>query len=462
MFKINRTLLAYGLCVIITCLSSCLKEYSLPKAQDDLIEDAKKWYAAVPHTTGEPNWDQAKILKDSSNTLTITVSYPFKNGLNNGSKSIRKIVISKTQTGFKGHLLVIIAEPMYSKYHYAFRPSNFTGLSGRYDLNMNFQYGNYYVKGKRKYSASFRTFQNEKAYKESAQATRDCVYLQDTYVDADGVFTVYGYSVCREDGSGDGGGTLPPPWDGGIGGGGGTPGGGPGPGGIDDEEPWDEDPNNSADPEPSKVTTLVCDLDNPCLQQAFDLALDGKLTNLIKTVVVGMFGGNNSNIDVIYREKHSSAFLPGVLGEYDNTESHLRFTDQLHSSGPLVGEIFINLNVDELPKKPKEVIVTTILHESLHAYLRQEGILFDNSWVNQHEMMAAQYADKIADALQEIFPNLSRTDSEALGWLGLQSTIQWSSNMIKDLNNKDQKFRDFIAPVLDYQEGRKGTPSGCQ
>ncbi|NSL88828.1 hypothetical protein ECE50_018440 [Chitinophaga sp. Mgbs1] len=460
-FKLSRRPISPLILLLIVSILSCSKEKESRQDSDQkLISDAQKWYSAHTFATGSLNWNDARVIVDNNSQKKVIVPYPFINGLNKGSRSIRRIIFNQKGNDFQGSLLVIIAAPAYSKTHASFNPNDFTGLSEKFDLNMKFQSGGYYEQGVRKYQADFKSFTSQLAYEQKTKTERECVYMYDSYVDRDGVFTVYGYTVCIEEGWSTGGGiNTQPPWDGSTESGGGTGGGGWG--GPGWEEHWDpEDPRKPKPLPPPSVQTIKSELTNPCLNEIFTATQNAKLTNLIKTTISSVFGGKNSNIDLIFREKHQGDFLDGVLGEYDKVESHVRPAS--NNNPELVGEMFINLNVDALPSRPKEVIATVILHESLHAYLAQEGIKFELSWVNQHETMAVKYVEKIGAALREIFPNISQTDSEALGWMGLQETMSWSANTFADLKNRDNKFYNKVYPILEYQDGKRGTPSGCQ
>ncbi len=102
-------------------------------------------------------------------------------------------------------------------------------------------------------------------------------------------------------------------------------------------------------------------------------------------------------------------FGEGVYGQYDQIDSHVREAKE-NGQTIYVGEIFIDLNIDILPSRPKEFITAVILHESLYAYLTQQGIALDSLYINQHETIASAYTDKIATALKEIYPQcLQRT-----------------------------------------------------
>ncbi|QJB35915.1 hypothetical protein HF329_33240 [Chitinophaga oryzae] len=78
------------------------------------------------------------------------------------------------------------------------------------------------------------------------------------------------------------------------------------------------------------------------------------------------------------------------MGEYDVVDSHTGSCIDGSSGG---GVLYINMNADLLPKASKEFIVTTLLHESLHAIMRVQGMSFSNPLVNQHEKMASAYTE---------------------------------------------------------------------
>lgn len=111
-----------------------------------------------------------------------------------------------------------------------------------------------------------------------------------------------------------------------------------------------------------------------------------------------------------------------------------------------------------MPGKPKEFIATAIYHEIIH------GVLAINQVhnVSQHETMAESYRQKIAEGLKALFPAMNDEDANALGWLGLVKTYQFSSLKMKDLQNYTGIVFDIQQIVLAYQTGQKGTPSGCK
>lgn len=256
----HRWLLSNLILLLLLLVVSCSKNNKdvLSSPKDQLLTDAKNWYGATPKATGELNWDKAQVLTDTS----ISIPAPFKYKLSKGGRSIRKVVITRTKSGFKGYLLVIITTSEYGKQNNMFRARDFSGVAGRYDLNMHFQYGYYYEQGIPKYKADFESFPSKEAYNKTPQSELECKFLQETYIDSDGVFTVYGYSICTDRSSG--GDVTPPPspWEGGIGGGsgggGGTGSGGGGRGNLEEHEELDP-PARDPQPLPDANTKNPCD-----------------------------------------------------------------------------------------------------------------------------------------------------------------------------------------------------------
>ncbi|MBC9908954.1 hypothetical protein [Chitinophaga varians] len=255
----HRWLLSNLILLFFLLMVSCSKNNKevLSSPKDQLLTDAQNWYGATSKATGELNWDKAQVLTDTS----ISIPAPFKYKLSKGGRSIRKVVITRTKSGFKGYLLVIITTSEYGKQNNMFRAWDFSGVAGRYDLNMHFQYGYYYEQGVPKYKADFESFPSKDSYDKTPQSELECKFLQETYIDSDGVFTVYGYSVCTDRSTG--GDVTPPPspWEGGIGGGsgggGGTGSGGGGRGNLEEHEELDPP---ARDPQPLPAATNK----NPC------------------------------------------------------------------------------------------------------------------------------------------------------------------------------------------------------
>lgn len=123
---------------------------------------------------------------------------------------------------------------------------------------------------------------------------------------------------------------------------------------------------------------------------------------------------------------------------------------------------FIKLNPWVLKNATKEYILTTLLHESIHAYIdywkyklnagiidtsefknrfpifyEYNRILSDNE-IAQHNEMANNYINTMKEAINCYNLNSSDVGAEALAWGGLQHTTSWKlrsdTNAIKEIN----------------------------
>ncbi|MET3877050.1 hypothetical protein [Chitinophaga sp. OAE865] len=171
---------------------------------------------------------------------------------------------------------------------------------------------------------------------------------------------------------------------------------------------------------------------------------------------VNSLGSNGGNYDFIFREKPVGSFVNAdVLGEFDPVDSKLGGDT---ANPRKYGVIYINLNQDSLPGKSKEVIATAIYHEIIHGVFAINNVPI----ILQHETMAESYRQKIAEGLKALFPAMSDEDANALGWIGLVKTYQFSSLRTKDFQNKTGTALDILKIAVAYQTGQKGTPSGCK
>lgn len=203
------------------------------------------------------------------------------------------------------------------------------------------------------------------------------------------------------------------------------------------------------------VTDIKNNLSNPCLQAMLNAALSNQLKSWVAKTVNSL-GGNGGNYDFVFREKPVGSFAnANVLGEFDRNDSHLGGNE---ANKTKYGVIYINLNQDSLPRKPKEFIASAIYHEIIHGVLAINKVNFDY----QHETMAESYRQKIAEGLKALFPAISDEDANALGWVGLVKTYQFSSLGMKDFQNNTGIASNIVKIALAYQTGQKGTPSGCK
>lgn len=211
-------------------------------------------------------------------------------------------------------------------------------------------------------------------------------------------------------------------------------------------------------PEPSLANQNIIDslVGYPCAQSILGLLPSINLE--IKKVLDSTFGIDQT-VNIKFKPDTS------LIGTLVNGET-LRYT---MTNGVFTSTI--GLNPWMLTHSTKEYIFTTMLHESLHAYmdynwhLFQTGVLdtaefkqkFRIFWdyrstggVNstefaQHEHMTMAYLDKIMRALYSYNPGLSYSTAKNLAWEGLKETSLWFTTYPGDttlINNFNSMARD--------------------
>ncbi len=148
------------------------------------------------------------------------------------------------------------------------------------------------------------------------------------------------------------------------------------------------------------VKDIKNNLSNPCLQAMLNAAISKQLKSWVAKTVNSL-GGNGGNF---------------------------------------------NLDQDSLPGKSKEVIATAIYHEIIHGVFAINNVPI----ILQHETMAESYRQKIAEGLKALFPAMSDGDANALGWIGLVKTYQFSSLQMKDFQNYTGTALDILKIAVAY------------
>lgn len=111
-------------------------------------------------------------------------------------------------------------------------------------------------------------------------------------------------------------------------------------------------------------------------------------------------------------------------------------------------------------------VISTIIHEIIHARILavRQSELAENLKENypgiydyyqrygpgkaQHELMAVHYRPLIKEIIQEVSPELSEEDCEALSWAGLYSTSAWENlgrELQGDHKNRISKYKKAIS-----------------
>lgn len=188
----------------------------------------------------EPNWDKASnITVKKRNWWTVALpGQPAYKGLKQG---YRKLVFTKDSTeAIQARILEIIPDAAYLHIHHGADTKTFTGLIFVYNQYYQLQKGMVYKNGKQvgrikpktttaNSTTNPQTNSNPKLQTDMVAISESCDWIDDNYIDGEGVVTIYAYQVCDyeiyDDGmDGGGGGGGAPSGDplGGGGGGGGS------------------------------------------------------------------------------------------------------------------------------------------------------------------------------------------------------------------------------------------------
>jgi hypothetical protein len=173
-----------------------------------------------------------------------------------------------------------------------------------------------------------------------------------------------------------------------------------------------------------------------CLQAMVTKAVYENVENQISRIISLVFE-NSELFDLSF---HEVTDLPATtLGEAN--VSH-------QDNGRLLADVFLNVN--SLPNSSQEMIISTIFHEVLHAYL---GYSRDPKKFNDHEEMASNYINLMSSALKGLFPNIPNNHAQALSWGGLHETSAWQELV----NNNPIKANEITAINKNHQDGDSGT-----
>ncbi|MEY2894882.1 MAG: hypothetical protein RIS42_601, partial [Bacteroidota bacterium] len=102
-----------------------------------------------------------------------------------------------------------------------------------------------------------------------------------------------------------------------------------------------------------------------------------------------------------------------------------------------------------LPNYSREVIVSIIYHEVLHAQLEYK---FHENESQDHERMATQYLALAVNLLQKQFPYMNEFTAKALVFAGLKNTNLYKFN-VKQLDFLEKQLMEDIEK--DYKMNRK-------
>jgi hypothetical protein len=176
---------------------------------------------------------------------------------------------------------------------------------------------------------------------------------------------------------------------------------------------------------------------NPCLKATLDMVLHN--TNIINEMsqLLQNFG-EETNIKLVINE----ASLPE---KNDGTRDLGQFSRIKNDT------YFITLNTNFLPYYSKEVIVSVIYHELLHAQLTYK---FNEKGSVDHEKMAGEYLKITMNSLMNQFPNLDDFSAKSIIFAGLKKTNLYIND--SKVMNQDTRNRMFEIEQ-NYKNRKNGT-----
>lgn len=176
---------------------------------------------------------------------------------------------------------------------------------------------------------------------------------------------------------------------------------------------------------------------NPCLKATLDMVLHNTdILNQMSQLLQNF--GEETNIKLVFND----ASLPE---KNDGTRDLGQFSRIKNDT------YFITLNTNFLPNYSKEVIVSVIYHELLHAQLTYK---FNEKGSVDHEKMAGQFLKITMNSLMTQFPDLNDFSAKSIIFAGLKNTSLYtndSKEMNQDVRNKMNEIEQ------NYKNRKNGT-----
>lgn len=192
---------------------------------------------------------------------------------------------------------------------------------------------------------------------------------------------------------------------------------------------------NFAQMEGSVPMVSIKDVNNPCLKSTLDMVLHNTdILNQMSQMLRNF--GQNTNIKIVFEEK---SFPPDnhKLGEFRAGQKENFFR--------------IALDINKLPSYSKEVIVSVIYHEMLHAQLEY---LFHQKAMPDHERMASEYLFIAVNSMRNQFQGMDEFTAKSLIFAGLKNTLIYQT----DSENMNKQVRENMYEIeSNYKNRKNGT-----
>lgn len=249
---------------------------------------------------------------------------------------------------------------------------------------------------------------------------------------------------------------------GGSGGSGGSSGGSTGGGGSTAPGDYPPDPGNPCAGSTSYINSgnsvsivnpcyeelpldIINNVTDPCLKTMVNNLSNNDVTGKIAEIISNLDGDKKVKINVIDADETASYKPANIVNQYYDP-----------SSGTYSATIVLSRNA--LVPSTKENCTTVIIHEFIHAYFSYVGKSTTGIQTAEHENMAINYIQPMAEYLSYIY-GISAKDATALAWSGLSDAKSYI-----DTNNfqypggymtKDELKSIYVNYVVNYS----GTPT---
>lgn len=176
---------------------------------------------------------------------------------------------------------------------------------------------------------------------------------------------------------------------------------------------------------------------NQCLKTTLDEVLHNTDVLNQMSQMLRNFGFNH-NVKIIFEESYNLVGNDGKrrLGEFSGQRNDNTY--------------IIKLDLNVLPSYSREVIVSTIYHEVIHAQLTY---MLGGNESQQHERMSKDYFNIATNSLLNQFPGMTNFSAKALIFGGLKDSYYLRNKIPEEFNEITIKEMESIE--YNYKTGRK-------
>ncbi len=182
----------------VSLLIACQKEHTTPPIEinDLFMTAAKNWLGDQSFDLESLDWSKHAVSKDGRELMVPVI---WKARTVSGMPAFRRLLVRKDDRGALSGIILEVARKIDNRLNESvrFRKEHFTGTVITYDLKMNFVRGGYYEKNVYKGAVVLEKYASIREFRRKAEAERVvCNWIQTSYVDMDGIFTVVNTRTC--------------------------------------------------------------------------------------------------------------------------------------------------------------------------------------------------------------------------------------------------------------------------